>query len=68
MSKNSSEVSWAISPIFSSLRPLLKPGVPSSTTISDTPLAPSSGAVLATTMTISELMPLVMNVLLPLMT
>src|SRR6266851_200111 len=46
LSKNSSDVSCAFMPIFSRLRPRLKPSVVVSTAISDVPLAPSLGSVL----------------------
>ncbi len=68
LSKNSSEVSCAFMPIFSRLRPRLKPGVVVSTAISEVPLAPSLGSVLATTTTRSASWPLEMKVLDPLIT
>ena len=68
-SKNSSDVSWALRPSFSRLRPRLKPSAPSvSTTIRETPRAFSSGSVLATTITRSACWPLVMKVFWPLTT
>ena len=66
--KKSSDVSCAFMPIFSRLRPRLKPSVPVSTAISDVPLAPSFGSVLATTITRSASWPLLMKVLEPLIT
>src|ERR1035437_3116141 len=67
-SKNSSAVSAAFCPIFSSLRPFLNPARSASTRNTDTPLAPAAGSVLATTTTRSQLRPLLMKVLLPLIT
>jgi hypothetical protein len=64
--KNSSAVSFALSPTFCSRRPRSNPGVPRSTAIRLTPCAPSSGAVLATTTTRSACSPLVMKVFCPL--
>ncbi len=67
-SKNSSAVSLAFRPTFSSRRPRVKPGVPRSTAIRLTPCAPWSVAVFATTITRSAFSPLVMNVFCPLST
>ena len=67
-SKNSSEVSCACRPIFSRLRPLVKPGVPASTQIRMMPLRPAAGSVLAQTITRSASWPLLMKVFEPLMT
>ncbi len=62
-SKNSSAVSCALRPTFSRLRPRENPGMPRSTTSRLSPLAPGAcGSVLATTITRSALMPLLMNV------
>ncbi len=67
--KKISAVSCALRPTLSRLRPRSKPAMPRSTTSSDVPYAAfASGSVLATTMTRSELMPLVMNVFWPLRT
>ena len=68
LSKNSSAVSWAFSPILSRLRPRSKPSMPRSTTSRLMPLWPASGSVRATTMTRSERMPLEMKVFEPLRT
>ncbi|MNY12672.1 hypothetical protein D3C86_1457670 [compost metagenome] len=68
LSKNSSAVSWACWPTFSSLRPCLKPARPVSTAIRLMPLAPAAGSVLHTTITRSAVRPLLMKVLLPLIT
>ncbi|MNL68942.1 hypothetical protein D3C87_1937410 [compost metagenome] len=68
MSKNSSAVSAAAWPTFSSLRPRLKPARLASTAIRLMPLAPAAGSVLHTTMTRSAVRPLLMKVLLPLIT
>src|SRR6266540_2499340 len=68
-SKNSSAVSWPLSPILSSTRPRRNPGRSRvSTTTSDTPCAPRLGSVLAATMTRSAWAPLVMNVFDPVTT
>ena len=64
--KNSSEVSFPSMPILCRFRPRWKPSAPSvSTTISEVPLAPSAGSVLATTMMKFASWPLVMKVLDP---
>ena len=68
LSKNSSAVSWALSPILSRLRPRSKPSMPRSTTSRLMPWWPASGSVRATTTTRSDRMPLLMNVLEPLRT
>ncbi|CFS46054.1 Uncharacterised protein [Mycobacterium tuberculosis] len=60
--KDSSAVSWASNPILSSWRPRSNPAMPRSTTNKLNPCAPFSGSVCATTITRSELIPLVMNV------
>ncbi|MNJ53934.1 hypothetical protein D3C77_493530 [compost metagenome] len=67
-SKNSSAVSAAAWPTFSSLRPRRKPGRSHSTMIRLHPLAPAPGSVLHTTTTMSQDRPLLMKVLLPLIT
>ncbi len=65
-SKNSSDVSCASSPTLSRLRPRAKPSASSvSTTISEVPLAPALGSVLATTMIRLAVWPLVMKVFWP---
>ena len=65
-----SAVSWLWKPIFSRLRPFSKPGVPSSTTMSEKPAWAgfAAGSVLATTITRPQLMPLEMKVFWPLIT
>ena len=68
LSKNSSAVSCALRPILSRLRPRSKPAIPRSTTIRLMPLWPASGSVLATTITRSAWMPLLMKVFEPLRT
>ncbi|MNP19986.1 hypothetical protein D3C76_1125410 [compost metagenome] len=67
-SKNSSAVSWASHPSLSRVLPRRKPGKRVSTRKIDRPLAPPSWSVLATTATMSQIWPLVMKVLAPLMT
>ena len=69
-SKNSSVVSWPFWPIFLSSLPRSKPGVSSATsaTTRDTPLAPWVGSVLTAMISRSQLRPLEMNVLAPVMT
>ena len=65
-SKNSSDVSAQSMPSFFSFLPRRKPGVSSvSTTISEVPLAPLVGSVLATTMIRLACWPLVMKVFEP---
>ncbi|CNJ37357.1 Uncharacterised protein [Mycobacterium tuberculosis] len=67
-SKNSSEVSAPCWPTLSRMRPRVNPASSAvSATISETPLAPALGSVLATTTIRSATDPLEMKVLAPLM-
>ena len=68
LSKKSSAVSCAFRPILSRLRPRSKPAMPRSTTSRLMPWWPASGSVRATTITRSDMMPLLMKVLEPLRT
>ena len=65
LSKKSSAVSCALRPTFSRLRPRSKPSMPRSTTSRLMPWWPASGFVRATTITRSDMIPLLMNVLEP---
>jgi len=64
-----SAVSWDLKPILSSFLPFSKPGVPSSTAMSEIPVYGGSAfaSVLAATSTRSQSRPLLMNVFWPLM-